>query len=340
AGVPVVKMSGRGLGHTGGTVDKLEAIPRFSSILSPDALLRAVDRVGLVLVAQMENLVPADEKLYALRDLTGTVDSLPLIASSVMSKKLAAGADAIVLDVKAGAGALLQTDQEATELASLMVDIGRGAGKQVVAVVTAMDQPLGWAVGNSLEVAEAIATLRGRGPSDLEEIVMVLGSHMLVLGGAAADLREAETKLRRLLSCGAGLEKFRQLVENQGGDPRVVQEPALLPSSAETVIVSATRGGYVTRVDARAIGSAAMALGAGREARGSAIDHAAGIVLRKKVGDEVGEEEPLAVMHFNSDRVTDVPAVARDVRGAFSIGGERVISPGLVRGIVTGSGAT
>ncbi len=336
AGVPVIKMSGRGLGHTGGTVDKLEAIPGFGPRLSAERLIDAVTGVGLAVVAQMENLVPADERLYALRDVTGTVDSLPLIASSIMSKKLAAGADAIVLDVKAGGGALLETDSEDRELASLMVDIGVGAGKQVVAVVTDMDQPLGRAVGNSLEVAEAIATLKGGGPSDLEELTLVLGSYMLVLGGAAGDLGAARAKLRGLLASGAGLDKLRQFISNQGGDARVVDDVTLLPTATERLSVRAPREGYVAWIDARGIGAAAMTVGAGRKAQEDPVDYSAGIVLQKKVGDGVSRGEPLAVIHFNRACAREVEGVRHRVQRAFAISGEWTSPPNLVRGVISG----
>ena len=334
AGVPVIKMSGRGLGHTGGTVDKLEAIPGFQSRMSVGHLLDAVTGVGVAVVAQMDNLVPADEKLYALRDVTGTVDSLPLIASSIMSKKLAAGADAIILDVKVGGGALLETHDEARELASLMVDIGKGAGKQVVSVVTDMSQPLGRAVGNALEVIEAIAALKGQGPPDLEELTLVLGSHMLVLGGVARDLSTATGELKRLLDSGAALQKFKDFLGNQGGDPGIADDPTRLPSAGETCVVPSPRAGYVSRVEAKRIGEAAMALGAGREAKGAPIDYSAGIVVQKRLGDAVARGEPLAVMHFNRPRVPEVEAIQRDVQGAFTISAARIELPPLILEVV------
>ncbi len=337
AGVPVVKMSGRGLGHTGGTIDKMESIPGFRAELAPGDIVEAVRKVGAALVAQMDDLVPADGRLYALRDVTGTVDSLPLIATSIMSKKLAVGADALVLDVKAGAGALLAGEDEALELASLMVDIGTRAGRRVVAVVSDMNQPLGRSVGNSLEVAEAVSVLGGGGPSDVRELSLVLGSHMLVLGGTDPDLETAADRLKTLMASGTALDKMAQLVENQGGDSRIVHDPSLLPAAHCRLEVASGRGGYVTCLDARSIGKAAVSLGAGRDTGGSSIDHGAGVVLHKKIGDGVREGETLAVLHFNPDLQDRIRSAERLVKEAFTVGEEAVQPPALVHRVITPS---
>ncbi|MDQ0286603.1 pyrimidine-nucleoside phosphorylase/thymidine phosphorylase [Desulfofundulus luciae] len=315
AGVPVAKMSGRGLGHTGGTVDKLESIPGFKVNLAPDDFIRQVREVGVAVVAQTANLVPADKKLYALRDVTATVDSIPLIASSVMSKKIAAGADAIVLDVKAGSGAFMRSVDEASTLARTMVAIGRQAGKRTVAVISDMDQPLGFAVGNALEVREAIATLSGQGPSDLRELCLVLGGHMLVLAGAATDVEEGMNRLAGLLEGGRALDKFREMVKAQGGDPRVADEPDLLPEASYKEQVKAQEDGYVATIHAEKIGRAAMLLGAGRKAKEDTIDPAVGVVLHKKVGNRVKAGDVLATLHVNNPE--NLATARQLVAGAF-----------------------
>ncbi|MQL52068.1 pyrimidine-nucleoside phosphorylase, partial [Desulfofundulus thermobenzoicus] len=283
AGVPVAKMSGRGLGHTGGTADKLEAIPGFKVNLSPEDFIRQIRENGLAVVTQTGNLVPADKKLYALRDATATVDSIPLIASSVMSKKIAAGAGAVVLDVKAGSGAFMRSVEDALALARTMVAIGHQVGLRTVAVISDMDQPLGLAVGNALEVREAVETLAGKGPADLRELCLVLGSHMLVLAGAVDGVEQGREKLADLLDRGQALAKFREMIRAQGGDPRVVENPALLPAAREQEPVRAGQEGYVTAIQAEGIGRAAMLLGAGRRTKEDAIDPAVGVVLHKKV---------------------------------------------------------
>ncbi|BAD40024.1 pyrimidine-nucleoside phosphorylase [Symbiobacterium thermophilum] len=335
-GAPVAKMSGRGLGHTGGTIDKLESIPGFRVELSPQEFIDQVNRVGCAVAGQSGNLVPADKKLYALRDVTATVDSIPLIASSIMSKKIAGGADAVVLDVKAGAGAFMKDLDQAFRLAEMMVAIGREVGREVAAVVSNMDQPLGYAVGNALEVAEAIETLRGFGPKDLEEICLQLGSQMLRLAGVAPDGESARKMLLRALRAGHGLNKLIEMVEAQGGDPSYIRQPIKLPRAKRIVPVAAPRSGYVQAIDALEVGVAAMLLGAGRETKESAIDLGVGVVLRKKVGDPVEAGEPLAELHVNSERRLDE---ARErLAGAYRIGGERLQEPPLVYGLVTSHG--
>jgi pyrimidine-nucleoside phosphorylase len=296
-GVYVPMISGRGLGHTGGTLDKLESIPGFDVRLSLDRLREVLRGCGLGLIGQTPEIAPADRRLYALRDVTATVESLPLISASIMSKKMAEGIDALVLDVKCGDGAFLPGLDQAKALATTMVGIGRGMGKEVVALITAMDQPLGRTVGNALEVAECLETLKGRGPADLESLSIELAAWMIHLAGVAAPLDAARAKVRGALASGAGLERLRRVVELQGGDPRVCDDPSLLPQAPETVVVRSERDGRVARLAARAIGEAGMLLGAGRETVHSTIDPAVGFVFHKKVGDPVAVNEPIVTAH-------------------------------------------
>ena len=332
AGIPVAKMSGRGLGHTGGTIDKLESIPGFTTDLSPDAFVEQVNRIGIAVAGQTGNLTPADKKLYSLRDVTATVNSIPLIASSIMSKKIAAGADAILLDVKAGSGAFMKTVAEAWRLAVTMVDIGRPLGRRTVAVVSNMDQPLGLAVGNALEVREAVDALRGQGPEDLTRLALTLGAHMVVLGGKAGSFREAYEKLEKVLHSGEALEKFRQFVAAQGGNPDVADRPAeLLPKAPYRITVPSPADGFVHGIQAEEIGLAAMTLGAGRASKESSIDPAVGVVLAKKVGDPVQRGEILAILHANREDVTDI---RQKVERAFDIRPGRRKKPRLIHGVV------
>src|SRR5688572_16589008 len=304
-GVYVPMISGRGLGHTGGTLDKLEAIPGFRVDLSLSEFRAVLHKTGLGLIGQTAQIAPADRKLYALRDVTATVESLPLIAASIMSKKMAEGIDALVLDVKTGDGAFLKSFEESRELARAMVRIGSGMGKKVVALITDMEQPLGRTVGNAIETAECIDTLKGRGPRDLESLSLELAAWMLVLGGVAPSLEPARTRVRSALTSGAGLRKFQEAIEQQGGDPRVCDEPWRLPRARETVELLAEADGRVARIGCRAVGHAAMLLGAGRETVDSRIDPAVGIVLRKKVGELVMPGEPLLTVHLNDRRRLD-----------------------------------
>lgn len=296
-GIPVAKMSGRGLGHTGGTIDKLEAIPGFSTDLEEGRFRRQVKQIGVAVAGQTANLAPADKKLYALRDVTDTVESLPLIASSIMSKKLASGANAIVLDVKVGSGAFMKDLASARQLAALMVAIGRLSDRRVSAVLTRMEEPLGRAVGNALEVREAISVLRGQGPDDLRELCLRLGSQMVVLGGKAENEPEARVMLEKALASGAALHKFRQFIDAQGGDSRVVDDLSLLPRAPVIKVLHAKRGGVVMRLDAEAIGMIAMRLGAGRATYEDVIDPAVGLVIQRKVGEQVLTGEPLVEVH-------------------------------------------
>lgn len=298
-GVPMGKMSGRGLGFTGGTLDKMESIPGFNCNLSEEQFLRQLKEVGIVLAGQTSELAPADGKLYALRDVTGTVDSIPLIASSIMSKKLAAGAQAIVLDVKTGLGAFMSDLEEARTLARLMVDIARLAGRKAVALISDMNQPLGHAVGNALEVREAIATLQGNGPQDFVEHCLQVAAELLILAGKATHQEEARAQLQEALASGRGWERFRDLVRAQGGDLRYVDEPERLPRAAIIETIPAPRSGYLSQIHARVIGETAVLLGAGREKKGDPIDHAVGFEIHHKVGDYVEKGSPLFTIHTN-----------------------------------------
>lgn len=316
-GLKVAKMSGRGLGHTGGTLDKLESIPGFRVDLGRQELVEQVRRVGAAVVGQGADLVPADGKLYALRDVTGTVESIPLIASSVMSKKLAGGAQALVLDVKVGRGAFMKELAQARELALMMVRIATAARRKAVAVLTDMDQPLGRAVGNALEVREAIETLRGGGPDDLRELCLVLGSHMLVLGGAASDVGETRRTLEEKLADGLALGKLREIVRAQGGDTRVVDDPSLLEVGPVEERVAARETGFVGEIDALAVGTAAMVLGAGRRAKGEKIDRRVGVVLSRKVGHEVAPGDELARIYAKD--AASARTAASSLAAAFAI---------------------
>ncbi|SFK15376.1 pyrimidine-nucleoside phosphorylase [Marinilactibacillus piezotolerans] len=299
-GVPVAKMSGRGLGHTGGTIDKLEAIPGFHVELSKEEFIKLVNKNKVAVVGQSGNLTPADKKLYALRDVTSTVESIPLIASSIMSKKIASGADAIVLDVKTGAGAFMKSVEQAKELAEAMVEIGNSVGRQTMAVISDMSQPLGNAIGNGLEVKEAIETLKGNGPEDLTELCLVLGSQMAYLGGVGNSLEEARAKLEENLHNGKALEIFKLFVQSQGGDSTVVENTdEVLPKATNKVEVQAEKSGVISTIVADQIGLTAMKLGAGRETKDSRIDLAAGVYLHKKVGDSVTAGESLATLYSN-----------------------------------------
>lgn len=305
-GVPVAKMSGRGLGHTGGTIDKLESVPGFHVEISKDEFIRLVNENGIAIIGQTGDLTPADKKLYALRDVTATVNSIPLIASSIMSKKIAAGADAIVLDVKTGAGAFMKELDEARRLARAMVDIGKRVGRRTMAVISDMSQPLGYAVGNALEVKEAIETLKGNGPHDLTELCLTLGSHMVYLAEKAPSLDEARRLLEEAIRSGAAIAAFKTFLAAQGGDASVVDDLDQLPKAAYTSTVTAAADGYVAEMAADDIGTAAMWLGAGRAKKEDMIDLAVGIVLHKKIGDRVQKGEVLATIHSNRPDVLDV----------------------------------
>ncbi|MGY4707854.1 thymidine phosphorylase [Candidatus Bipolaricaulota sp. J31] len=320
AGYVMAKLSGRALGHTGGTIDKFEAIPGVRTDLSPEAIIEQAKRIGVVIAEHTQEVAPADKLLYELRDVTGTVPSLPLIVGSVLSKKIAGGADLIVLDVKCGDGAFMRTLTEARELAEALVRVGNRLGKRFSALVTAMDQPLGRMAGNALEVKQAIEVLRGGGPDDLREVTLALGAELLLLAGEEKDEGAARGKLARLLDEGHAWEKFLELVVAQGGDAACVEDPERLPRAKEILEVRAPRDGYVRRLSARAIGVAAGLLGAGREVKGQAVDPAAGVELLSKVGDRVEEGQVLARLHLGT-RARPEEAV-RLVTEAFEIGPE------------------
>ncbi len=305
-GIPVAKMSGRGLGHTGGTIDKLESFPGFRTDLSSQQFIDQVNRIGIAIMGQTADLAPADKKLYALRDVTATVDNLSLIASSIMSKKLAAGADAIVLDVKTGSGAFMKTEEDAMSLAHEMVRIGKDAGRRTMAVVSDMDQPLGYAVGNALEVKEAIDTLSGKGPEDFKELCLTLGSCMLIAGRKAKNHQEASDMLLATIEDGSALKKFAEFVEAQGGDSAAVYDTERLPKAGIIQPITAPRDGYISRIICDEIGIASLILGGGRETKTSKIDLSVGLVLTAKVGDYVKAGEPLAWIHANDEQKTEM----------------------------------
>lgn len=299
AGVPVAKMSGRGLGHTGGTIDKLEAIEGFKTELSLNKFIKIVKKVGVSIISPTSDLAPADKKLYALRDVTGTVESIPLIVGSIMSKKIAAGADAIVLDVTTGSGAFMKEYKDALKLGKIMVDIGLELGKETIAVVSNMDEPLGFAIGNSLEVKEAIEVLKNRGPEDLRHLCLVLGSYMLKLGGVVKTTEEGRNKLIKILEEGKAFNKFKEMVVAQEGNPQLIEDPEFLPLAKYCVRLKAGKSGYIQKIDSQLVGESAMILGAGREKKETEIDLSVGIVLKKKVGNKVSVNEELAEMYYN-----------------------------------------
>lgn len=315
AGVPVAKLSGRGLGFTGGTIDKLEAIPGFQTSIPSEQFLNQVNEIGLAVAGQTASLVLADKKMYALRDITATVESIPLISSSIMSKKLASGANRIVLDVKFGSGAFMQNKEDAELLARTMVNIGNGLGRKTVAVLSSMEEPLGYAVGNALEVQEAIDTLQGHGPADFTELCLTLAGQMIYLGDKAASAEDGYKLAEELLKSGAAMEKFEQMVTAQGGSLKLAMAQAQYQYE-----VLASQSGVVQSIIARDIGHASMLLGAGRETKASAIDLSAGIVLKKKVGDTVQQGEPLAVLYYNDAYAHRVQDAADELQQAYTIG--------------------
>ena len=329
--VPVAKMSGRGLGHTGGTLDKLESISGMRIELEMQEFIKQVNDIKMSIIGQTGNLAPADKYLYALRDVTGTVESIPLIASSIMSKKIAAGADAIVLDVKFGTGAFMKTLEDAKKLAKAMVEIGQDANRETVAFLTDMNQPLGFAIGNALEVKEAIETLSGKGPKDLEELVLQLASYMVVLAKKADTTDEAYVQLKENLNNGKALQKFREFIGAQGGDVAQIDDPSLLPSAKSILAVKAQSAGYVQKIDALSIGIAAMKLGAGRATKEDVIDMGVGVVLNKKVGESVDKGDVLAYIHSNSE---DNEEVVNYIMQAYEMTSEPLCSPTLIYDVI------
>jgi pyrimidine-nucleoside phosphorylase len=330
--VPVAKMSGRGLGHTGGTIDKLEAVKGFHVEIENDEFIDLVNKNKIAVIGQSGNLTPADKKLYALRDVTATVDSIPLIASSIMSKKIAAGADAIVLDVKTGAGAFMKTLDDSKELAKAMVGIGNNVGRRTMAVISDMSQPLGFAIGNALEVKEAIDTLKGEGPEDLTELCLTLGSHMVYLAEKAGSLAEARTMLENVIKDGSALEKLKLFLGSQGGDASVVDDPSKMPQAKYTFELEAKEDGYVAEIVADEVGTAAMILGAGRATKESVIDLAVGLVLRKKIGDQVKKGESLVTIYSNFENVNDVKEKLYE---NIKVSSSKVEAPILIHGEIT-----
>ena len=336
AGVPVAKMSGRGLGHTGGTLDKLEAIDGFSVEAPIEEFIELVNRHKVAVVGQSGNLTPADKKMYALRDVTATVNSIPLIAASIMSKKIAAGADAIVLDVKVGDGAFMKTVDEAMDLAKHMVRIGTKVDRQTMAVISDMSQPLGRAVGNGLEVKEAIETLQGHGPADLTELCLILGSQMLIAAGRVSDLEEGKTLLQSLIDDGSAFAKFKEFIAAQHGDTRMMDDVSLLASAKYEIPFVSTQDGFVADWKTQHVGEAASMLGAGRATKEDIIDSAVGIMIERKIGDAVKVGDTIAVIHANRENVDDVLAILED---AVSISSDPVEAPQLVHMILRGQRA-
>ena len=331
-GVPIAKMSGRGLGFTGGTVDKMESIPGFRTSLEPEEFLSQVNEIGMAVIGQTAHITPADKKLYALRDVTATVDSFGLIASSIMSKKLAAGSDAILLDVKVGDGAFMENSDDARTLADLMVDIGNKAGRKTVAAITEMGQPLGCAVGNALEVIEAIETLKGKGPDDITELAEKLAGIMIYLGGKAETSEQGQDMAVDALRSGKGLAQFKGFVAAQGGNPAVVEDYSLFPQAAHKLELKAEAGGYVSKIGARSVGLASQHTGAGRATKEDSIDLSAGIYLHKKVGDAVNEGDILATFYGNDPAKLD--NAMEEARKAFEISREKVERPKLIKEII------
>lgn len=330
-GIPVAKMSGRGLGHTGGTIDKLESVEGFHVEISEDEFIQLVNEAKIAVIGQTGNLTPADKKIYALRDVTGTVNSIPLIASSIMSKKIAAGADAIVLDVKTGKGAFMQTVEDSEALAHAMVKIGNQVGRQTMAIISDMNQPLGRAIGNALELKEAIDTLKGQGPEDLTELVLTLGAQMVVLAQKAETLEDARAQLQSVIDNGAAVEKFKTFLSNQGGDASVVDDPSKLPTAKYTFELPAKQSGVVSEMVANEIGIASMMLGAGRQTKEDDIDLAVGLVLHKKIGDKVSEGESLLTIYANQE---DVAAVKQKLYENITIS-DSAEAPQLIYKMIT-----
>lgn len=334
AGVPVPMVSGRGLGHTGGTLDKLESIPGFQVEMDAEQFRRQIEAIGVALIGASASFVPADKKLYALRDVTGTIESIPLIAASITSKKVASGADAFVMDVKTGNGAFMDDHDEAAELARTLVGVGRELGKNVTALITDMNQPLGFCVGNALEVREAIEALKTPdAKSDLHEICLTLGAHMLILGQAAESLEDARARLEKLLHTGKALDKFIELVSAQKGNPRVVDNEALLEIAQKRDEILAEKAGFIHAYDTKRIGNASMLLGAGRRRYEDPIDRGVGLMLHKKIGDRVEANEPLFDLFVRKEE--DVEQVTSMLREAVTIGSEPVEPPPLIKGCIT-----
>lgn len=330
--IPVAKMSGRGLGHTGGTLDKLEAVPGFHFEITDKEFFDLVNENKIAVIGQSGNITPADKKIYGLRDVTGTVNSIPLIASSIMSKKIAAGSDAIVLDVKVGSGAFMKDLTMARDLANAMVQIGNQVGRQTMAVISDMNQPLGYAIGNALEIKEAVETLQGKGPEDLHELCLTLGSYMVRLAGKAETTEEAREMLEEVINNGKALEVFKLFLQSQGGDTSVIDDMTKLPTARYQIDVPAKEAGYVSQIIADEIGTAAMILGAGRATKESEIDLAVGLVLHKKIGDEVKVGESIVTIHSNTE---DVKSVKEKIYQAYEMSASQVAPATLIHEEIT-----
>lgn len=332
-GVKTAKMSGRGLGHTGGTIDKLESFPGFSTTLSQEQFVKNVNDIGLAVTGQTGNITPADKKIYALRDVTGTVDNISLIASSIMSKKLAAGADVIVLDVKTGNGAFMKNIEDATELAKTLVDIGNGAGKKTYAVISEMNEPLGYAIGNSLEVIEAIDTLKGNGPRDLYNLCIELGSLMVAASDQNISLEQAKQILKKTIEDGSAYRKFKEFIESQGGNPSDVDNCHDLIKVNQVLDIKSFQSGYIAGIQTENIGNAVMMLGGGRQKKCDSIDHSVGVIIKKKVGEQVKEGESLATVYINN---TDNLDTALDlIKSSFEFSEDIIKEPELIKGIIS-----
>ena len=332
-GVKTAKMSGRGLGHTGGTIDKLESFPGFSTTLSQEQFVKNVNDIGLAVTGQTGNITPADKKIYALRDVTGTVDNISLIASSIMSKKLAAGADVIVLDVKTGNGAFMKNIKDATELAKTLVDIGNGAGKKTYAVISEMNEPLGYAIGNSLEVIEAIDTLKGNGPRDLYNLCIELGSLMVAASDQNISLEQAKQILKKTIEDGSAYRKFKEFIESQGGNPSDVDNCHDLIKVNQVLDIKSFQSGYIAGIQTENIGNAVMMLGGGRQKKGDSIDHSVGVIIKKKVGEQVKEGQSLATVYINN---TDNLDTALDlIKSSFEFSEDIIKEPELIKGIIS-----
>lgn len=332
AGVPIAKMSGRGLGFTGGTVDKMEAIPGFRTSMTREEFINSVNTGGIAVIGQTGRIAPADKKIYALRDVTGTTQSLALITSSIMSKKLAAGSDAILLDVKCGRGAFMKSEEDARQLAEWMVEIGNAAGKKTMAVISDMNQPLGRAVGNALEVIEVMDVLKGRGPADITELSLTLAGGMIMLGGFANTMEEGHAKAVSLVEEGKALEKFREFVAGQGGNPHITEDYTILGKGRHTLEVKADRDGLVTGLDAMAIGLASQHIGAGRARKDDAIDMTAGIILNKKIGDKVNKGDVLCTLMGNDS--IKIETGAAEAMGAYELGSDAPEKNRLIKQII------
>lgn len=332
AGIPVAKMSGRGLGHSGGTIDKLESIPGFSTKISKDDFIEQVKDIGIAVVGKIGNVVPADKLIYALRDITATVDSLPLIASSIMSKKIAGGADAIVLDVKVGSGAFIEDEKKVEKLAKIMVNIGKGFGKKTRAIITDMSQPLGYSIGNSLEVEEAIRILKGNGSHDLREICINIAANMLLLGEKVNNFKEGIELIEKILTSGRGLDRFKQFISHQGGNSNIVEDTSLLPKARYKDELVAKYDGFISKIDCKQIGIASIILGAGREKKEDIIDPSVGIVMEKRLGDNVKINNKICTIYGND--FSKIEEAKKILVESIEISGKKVSKPILIKKII------